>query len=207
MKRFFKILLLSLPLFIQLRAGGAENLGLAGRVYPIVEKDALSEFEDRAREVNFFQLFKPEDFDKKITGFKPKGLKMLPPVRKNNSRLVDVSISLQDHIRDQNGNILYPKGLRVNPFDYASLPFQIIVLNGADSDEIAWFEKSPLFKNPSNPILISDGSYSDLAQKWQRPIYYATAEIIGRFEVHGTPSIISQNGKYLNVDEVFIYNR
>ena len=55
-------------------------------------------------------------------------------------------------------------------------------------------------------ILLSNGSYYDLAEKLERPVYYASTQIIKRLKLRAVPSVVRQSGKYLEVEEIALQN-
>ena len=182
----------------------AKDLGVRGKVYPILEPDALEELEERASQVDWGKLFNKEANERKVKNYKPRDFVSLPRSGKYQVRTVDISYALEFDIPDGKGGILYPKGFVFNPLDYIVYPRTIVVLNGADRDQVDWFKQSEHYKNISVVLWITDGGYYDLSSELGRPVYYANKMITARFDVKVVPCIIAQKGNLLEVTEIHV---
>ena len=199
---FLSLLIVALPL-----SGHAKDLGAIGTTYPVLEQDALDEIEERARQVDWGKLFNAEKNEQKVKSFKPKDLIRLPRATRDRVRLVDISYTLDFDIPDGKGNILYPKGFTFNPLDYIVYPRTIVVINGSDRKQVEWLKKSSYLKNLSTVLLITDGSYYDLATELGMAVYYANSLIVERFNLMSVPCIIVQKNNLLEVTEVNVESR
>lgn len=201
--KFFASLIVALGIVLMAFEVSAaiHHLGVFGRTYPITEKDAIQELKDRAAAIDWRQVFSPEKTEKAIKGYKPESL-FLPTVLENRKRLVDISYSLEMDIPDGKGGILYPRGYVFNPLAYVNFSKTLVVINGKEAAQVDWFAGSSHAKKFETLLLITDGSYYDLAQKFKRPVFYATSRIIERLQLQAVPSVARQNGKYLEVDEI-----
>ena len=176
------------------------DLGLVGQSYPVKERDALEEVESRAKQVDWQKMTstaKPEDY-------RPENLGRLPRAGKASSRLVDMSYTLDADIPDGKGGILYPKGYTFNPLDYVPVTKTIVVVNGEDRDQVAWFVSSPYAKRIDVMLLTTGGSYSELGKRLHRPIFYLTDPIVKRFQLKAVPSVVKQEGRAMKVDEIHV---
>jgi conjugal transfer pilus assembly protein TraW len=177
------------------------HLGIFGQTYPIAEKDAVQELKDRASAVDWNKMFSPETTHNTIKNYKPETLN-LPLALENKIRLVDLSYSLEFDIPDGKGSILYPKGYRFNPLEYMYYPKTLVVINADDPKQVAWFLTSDSAKAQDVMLLITNGSYYELSQKLNRPVYYATPKIIQRLQLQAVPCVARQNGKYMEIHEI-----
>jgi conjugal transfer pilus assembly protein TraW len=177
----------------------ARDLGTIGATYPIAERDALSEIEERARQVDWGKALKKDKMESAVKNYKPKGIKDLPRAAESGYTRVDMTYSLEFDIPDGQGNILYPKGFTFNPLDYITYPYTLIVINGTDRDQVKWFKKSKFAKDIHTKLIITDGSYFDLGRELGRPVYYAIGGLIDRFQLKYVPSIVSQAGRMMEV--------
>jgi len=177
------------------------NLGAFGQTYPIAERDAIKELKDRAARVDWNQVFNPEKVGKTIKNYKPDTLD-LPIVLENKKRFVDISYSLEIEVPDGKGGILYPRGYTFNPLAYVNFTKTLVVINGDDPNQVIWFLTSGYAKAFDTLLLITNGSYYDLSQKFNRPVFYATSRIIQRLQLQAVPSVARQAGKYMEIDEI-----
>ncbi len=198
-----KTLCINTLLLVIAASGYAKDLGIAGVTYPIAEKDALKEIEERAKQVDWHKVIKKDKMEAAIKNYKPGGIKQLPRAADSRVFHVDMTYTLEVDIKDKDGNVLYPKGFVFNPLDYVKNPGTIfIVINGADSSQVNWFKKSRYVNDPNVTLMITDGSYYELSKQLKRQVFYAIHDVIKRFELQYVPSIIQQKGRFMEVNEI-----
>ena len=117
---------------------------------------------------------------------------------------MDLTYTLDQDIPDGKGGVLYPKGYTFNPLDYAGLRSVIVVINGSDPSQVNWFKNSIYFEDFKTRLILSDGSYYDLSEKFKRPVFYLMEPMANRFQLKAVPSVVSQKGRYLEVSEIYI---
>ena len=182
----------------------ARHMGTVGTTYPIAEPDAMKEIQSKVAAVDWGKIVNKDIVTKKVKEFRPKDLTKLPSARANRKFNIDLTYTLDQDIPDGKGGVLYPKGYTFNPLDYAGLRSVIVVINGNDPNQVEWFKASPYFEDFKTRLILSDGSYYDLAEKLQRPVFYLMEPMAKRFQLHAVPSIVAQKGRYLEVSEIFI---
>ena len=177
----------------------AKVLGTYGITYQISEKDALSEIEARARQVDWNKVLDK----KKVENYQgPPDRMSLPRAKKSRSFLVDMTYTTEIDVPDGKGGILYPKGYTFNPLDYVTYPKTLVVINGSDPEQVKWLAGSEYDKRLDVMLLLTEGNFKTVAKKVSRPVFYADRKIIERFKLQGVPSIIRQNGRLMEVTEV-----
>ena len=180
----------------------ADNLGVHGRTYKIMEPDALTEMESAAQSVDWDKAISKEELARKIVAYRPKGLRALPLSKVSRTRSVDMTHTLTEDVKDANNTVVYPKGYRFNPLDYIKLPSTLVFINPADPNQVKWYKASPYANNPTTTLLITEGSYYEISKGLNQPVYYATGEILNRFKLASVPSIVYQTGRAMTVVEV-----
>jgi conjugal transfer pilus assembly protein TraW len=78
----------------------------------------------------------------------------------------------------------------------------IVVINGADRDQVEWFKKSPYYKKSNVMVLITDGSYYDLSGELGQPVYFAHEKIVSRLQLNHVPSVAKQKKRMMEVSEI-----
>ena len=194
---FVFLMFVSAPVF-------AKDLGVIGVVYPIIEKDALDEIQSRAKQINWGNYFSKDKIEKIIKNHKPGDLKTLPKAKKDRIFSVDLTYALDFDIPDGSGNILYPKGYTFNPLDYVIFPNILVVIDGDDREQIDWFKGSKYAQDPSVMLLITEGSYWNLTEKLKRPVFYATSDILQKFQISNLPSVVYQKTRLMEVAEYVV---
>ena len=176
----------------------AKVIGTVGRTYPISERDALTEIQERAEKINMGQLLnkvKPENY-------RPSNLTELPRARKTRTFQVDMTYTLERDIPDGKGGVLYPAGYTFNPLDYVPFNKTLVVIDGKEREQVLWFVLSTYMVKPDVMLLITGGSTFDLEKILKRPVFYATEPIVQRFALTATPSVIRRKERVMEVEEI-----
>ena len=198
-------ILSSLLLLIALKgAAYAKDLGVVGATYPVSEKDALQEIEERASQIDWGKYFNKDKMKKVVTNFKPEDMTALKTAERNTTFTVDMTYTLAHDIPDGKGGILYPEGYMFNPLDYVVFPNTLVFLNGADRRQVEWFKTSAYYKDHKVMLLITEGTFQELSEKLRRPVFYAKREIVERFKLRAVPSVVVQKGREMEVKEIAI---
>ena len=190
--------LIALGALFAVAAAEAKTIGVLGKVYPIAERDALEEIEERARQVDWPSLLA----GKRPENFRPPNLVRLPRVNRGRSFLVDMTYTLDFDIPDGKGGILYPKGYRFNPLDYIPFNQTLVIIDGDDSEQVEWLQGSPLAHRPDTLILLTGGNFAGVGEGLGRAVFYAMRPVIERFQLKAVPSVIRPNGQFMEVEEI-----
>ena len=194
----FYILILIVGLLPASLAYG-KNLGTIGMTYPIVEPDLVEEIK---ASIDYEKLAKVMEEHRQ--NYQAKDIYALPTVKRDRTFFVDMTYTLDHDIANENGEIMYQRGLTWNPLDYVSLPGGLVVINSEDAKQVEWFEKSPYNKNRQIKLLISAGFAAPLIKQLDRPVFYLTKTIADRLQLAAAPCVITQNGKKMMVQEIKI---
>jgi conjugal transfer pilus assembly protein TraW len=179
----------------------AKDLGSFGKTYPVSEKDALTEIEDRAKQVDWSKVLDK----KKVENYQgPPDRGSLPRAERERVRQVDMTYTTEIDVPDGKGGILYPKGYTFNPLDYIAYPKTIIVINGNDRSQVAWFKESEYSQRLDVTLLITEGAFGIISKQIDRTVSYANNKIIDRFQLKAVPSIIRQKGRLMEVIEIVV---
>ena len=182
----------------------SKDLGSFGKVYKIQEEDALELVEKSASKVNFSDWMQSQKIRERIENYQPKNFLVLPKVEESQVRMVDVSEILRMDIPNPKGGILYPKGTRINPLHYVFLPSILVFFDGFDPKQVDWFESVLAFKKIQVMVLLNQGKYGEISNKIKKPVYFADARILNRLQVKRLPSIVTQVGSLMRVEEIHV---
>ena len=186
-----------LPLLIV--SAQAKDLGSFGRTYPVAEKDALTEIEERAGQVDWNKVLDK----KKLENYQgPPDRETLPRAQRERVRQIDMTYTTEIDVPDGKGGILYPKGYTFNPLDYVSYPKTIIIIDGNDRGQVAWFKSSEYSQRLDVTLLITEGAFGIISKQIDRTVSYANIKIISRFQLKALPSIVRQKGRMMEVREI-----
>jgi hypothetical protein len=69
---------------------------------------------------------------------------------------------------------------------------------------VSWLKASQYKNDLAAMLLITAGSYHELYEKLQRPVFYANSAIVDRFQLKAVPAVAIQKGRLIEVHEVAI---
>ncbi len=161
-----------------------------GQTYPILEPDALEEIKARAGQINWQQEFATAN----IAWSAKDGL---PLVRApaDRTRQVIPTYTLEFDIRDQTGQLIYPKGFQFNPLDHITLPYRIVVI---DTQDLEW-AKARL--RQTDMVILTHGDFERASQALERPTFLLDERTRTRLKLEFVPSIVEQSGRVLLINE------
>lgn len=202
-KIFFSTMILTSILY----AGSGKEMVL-GETRDFAERDMIEliqEFIEKNRaKIEQKAIKTREQARENVKNYRPKGLMPLEPALEDRIFYPDLTYTLDQDIRNANGDILYPKGFKFNPADYVKLSYAMIVINGDNKKEVEWFKKSGFSNQISYRLLLSQGSYYDLNQELKQEVFYLNPQIREKFKLQKTPSIIKQIDNKIQVSEICI---
>jgi len=178
----------------------SKDLGTFGNTYPIKERDALEEVKAAAAKVNW----KKEVAKIKPQNYRPTYEVQLPRAEANRKFLVDMTYTLEADIPDGKGGIVYPKGYSFNPLDYVPFTRTVVVINGDDSEQVSWLKRSPYVKQYDALLFLTEGRAVALSNQLKRPVSYMDNKAAERFRLQAVPSVIRQEGRMMQVEEVLV---
>ena len=180
------------------RAREIVQLEPVGPTSAVIETDLGEALRQRAVRVDVEQLRHAQ------ARYQPANLHALPRATKDSSITVNLSHTLEEDVQDANGQVLYPAGFTFNPLRYVSLSGALVVIDGSDPEQVAWFKGSPYGANRRALLLLSGGLAAALRDELQRPVAYLTEDIAQRLQLRAVPSVVMEQDQHLTVREVLI---
>ena len=194
----FEILTVALLLAGVSSAQAAEIVQLepVGPTSVVIEIDLGDELRQRAVSVDVKQLRSAQ------ARYQPANLHALPRATKDTTTMVDLTHTLEQDLVDAQGTILYPSGFTFNPLRYVSLSGALVVIDGSDPEQVAWFKGSPYGDNHRALLLLSGGLAATLRDELVRPVAYLTEDIAQRLQLQAVPSVVVEQDNQLVIREV-----
>ena len=177
-------------------AGEIVQLEPVGPTSTVVETDLSDELRQRAVSIDVEQLRHAQ------AHYQPANLDALPRAEKDTTTMVDLTHTLERDLVDAQGTILYPAGFTFNPLRYVSLSGALVVIDGSDPEQVAWFKGSPYGSNRRALLLLSGGLAAPLRDELRRPVAYLTGDIARRLQVRAVPSVVVERDNQLVIREV-----
>lgn len=185
----------------------AEELGAIGPVYPIHEESALDTILRRLKEkerTGELKRIQQEAVRRSINSAKnPKPVEGLTAVAERSQRLIDPTVSYTKAITTDEGQIVVPAGAKINPLLVTRLSKRLVFFDGRDRAQ-AEAVRRVVAKDGVRvkPILVA-GSWYDTTKAWKTQVYYDQAGTLSRrFGIKAVPTVISQQGEMLLLEEV-----
>ena len=178
------------------RAGEIVRLEPVGPTSAVIETDLAEELRQRAVSIDVEQLRHAQ------AHYQPANLHALPRATKDTTMVVDLTHTLEEDVQDANGQVLYPAGFTFNPLRYVSLSGALVVIDGSDPEQVAWFEGSPYGSNHRALLLLSGGLAAPLRDELARPVAYLTEDIAQRLQLRAVPSVVVEQDNQLVIREV-----
>ena len=178
------------------RAAEIVQLEPVGPTSAVVETDLGEELRQRAVSVDVEQLRNAQ------ARYQPANLQALPRATKDATTMVDLTHTLEQDVQDANGQVLYPAGFTFNPLRYVSLSGALVVIDGSDPEQVAWFKDSPYGANRRALLLLSGGLAAPLRDELRRPVAYLTEDVASRLQLRAVPSVVVEQDNQLVIREV-----
>jgi len=164
-----------------------------GQTYPIRERDALEEIESRTKQVNWQEELSTAN----ITWSAKNGHRVLrAPI--DRTRQFVPWYSIEFDVRDQFGQVIYPKGFQFNVLEHITLPYRVVVI---DPNDVEWVK--PLLRD-SDMVILTNGDFEDVSEVLERPTFMLDQKTKERLGIEYVPAIIEQSGNVFIVDEYFV---
>lgn len=185
----------------------ADDLGVVGPTYEIVERDLLELITSKLKQMEQSgELAKyQEDYKNKVVSSieHPRPLTGFKATETAGTHYYDPSIVTAKDIVDATGKILYPRGTRVNPLDYIGWNTYLLFVDGRDEKQLEFTKKIVTTSDRPVKVVLVAGEPMALMRKWKAAVYFDQGgKLIKRFAINQVPAIVRQEGKRLRIDEL-----
>lgn len=187
----------------------AGDLGAIGQVYPIDEPHLLDVIRQRLQEKERSGELKKLEDQARTRGIdavvNPKPVAGIQPAEAARTFYFDPSFTLDRHVLDDKGNLLFAAGTRKNPLEVVALSKHLLFFDARDQRQVTRArELVAFYGGHAKPILVG-GSYLDLMKSWRVPVYYDQhGALTHRLGITRVPAIVSQEGLRLRIDELVL---
>ena len=182
------------------RASG-KDLGVHGKLYEIKEEDMLSYVRRKAGEIDMRAL--QESMERKLEeSYAKHSLVSLdvPSATEERVRYVDPSVNVRNPLYDHTGKMIFPAGV-VNPLDHVALSKSILMLR---EDQVKRALEETDKKGEKPILLLTDGDIRRASSLAGQMVYKASPFMLKRFKIEKVPSLVTQEGRKLRVEETVL---
>ncbi len=199
-------ILASVALLVPVR-GTAQDLGVIGPVYAIAEPNLMEVILARLREADtsgaLAKLQRDARSDAKREVGHPAAVTRVTRTTRPRSFYYDPTIVVPYAITDAEGRVIVSPGTQVNPLDTVSLSKHLLFFDARDAGQIKRARQFLDRYHGKVKLILTGGSYLDLAHKWKLPVYYdQQGTLTEKLRIGHVPAIVSQEGKRLRIDEI-----
>jgi conjugal transfer pilus assembly protein TraW len=185
----------------------AQDLGVIGPLYPIVEPSLLEVIRARLREMeaNGELARLQRESQARITREieQPAPLAGIGKATKARSFEVDPSIEIPYPIADAEGRVIVAPGTRINPLDTVSLSLPLLFIDARDKDQVARATQLLGERHGRLKLILTGGSYLELMRRLQQPVFFdQQGHLTTRLGIRHVPALVTQQGKRLRIDEL-----
>ena len=124
----------------------------------------------------------------------------VPSATEERVRYVDPSVVVRNPLYDHTGAMIFPAGV-VNPLDHVPLSKSILLLR-EDQMKRALEETDKKGEKPI--LLLTDGDVRRASSLAGRTVYKASPFMLRRLWIEKVPSIVTQEGRKLRVEEMVL---
>ena len=212
-----------LALFLFSLSTNAKNLGVIAPTFPIAEMDMLDWIQARLKHLEQTgEMAKMEDMFKeqvKQSVKRPQPVEGITTTTSPRSFFVDPTLTLKEDITNEKGEVLFKKGLQINPFDATTWPNgsglppiqltkQLAFLDGDDERQIAW-AKAYREQHPNVIIkwILTNGEPEKVFKVLNERIYFdQQGNITRKLTIKHIPTLAKQDGKRWKMQEFTVLN-
>lgn len=182
----------------------SKDFGTMGQNFPIIEESFL-EFLQRnsaGKDLTLKIRQAKEILLKKAKN--PSPVPKLSKAKKSHVYTLDLTFQVDKDIFDTSGNLIACKGTQINPLEKIELSTGLLFFDGNDKQQLDWASQQP---ENFKWILVA-GKPLEIEEKEKRPVYFdQKGSLTQRFKIRNIPAKITQQGKYLLVEEIALQER
>lgn len=186
---------------------GAQASEQLGPVYPIKEPDMLEEIQKtllaKQKSGELAKLEKEAIERSKRSIERPKQVSGLQLAKTNRTFYYDPTVTVTRRITDPQGRVIANAGDKFNPLDQVSLPQNMLFVNGDDKRQVSLAEKLTVHYKGMLKVILVNGEPLKLSKRWDRQVYFDQGgTLVRKLGISAIPSLVSQEGKRLRIDEI-----
>ena len=173
----------------------------------IAERDMIDVMKERVANANWPDIQRRSGDALKRHFAKGPGL-ALPHVEEARVAFVDPTVEYPEDIKDPTtGTVLIKSGTKINPFDKVRWIRTLVFFDGTSPAQMGWVQQYLREHDPKFvKLIISDGDVQKVMEQLHQRVYWANPLLVSRMGVGAVPSVVSQLGRNLRVEEVAIHD-
>lgn len=193
------------------RLGEFGDFGRQGPVEEIVEPDLIEVMQQRTLAIDW-ETQKENALDNFWRNQRSNFL-FMPPAYRDETRRIDARVTVTRDLTDEAGNVIVPEGATYNPMDIIPFTLGVVIIDPLDPKQITIAEAQLAALEARDDVQTTmllvtqfdvdrgwDG-YTELTDRFDRPAFLLTPDIVERFEIKRVPSVITGDEAHFIVSE------
>lgn len=190
--------------------GQAKDYGQTGQTFPVIEPDLLATIEARLRQAEatggIAQM--NAQFAKRVEAKvrRPDRVAGISPTEQPRTWDYDPSVTLEQDIRDQKGQLIAAAGQRINPLDFVTIRQELVFIDGDSPAQLEWATRQ--YSDAQAKIILISGSPLEEMTRRQRRFYFdQQGRLTDKFGIEHVPAVVKPAGKVMQVSEIELPKR
>lgn len=197
----------SLLLALLVAPAWAGSLTSLGPTYPIAEEDAMVAMQKKLKRMEASgELAKlQEQARQRIMRNieEPAPVAGITATEKRSVRYFDPTITIPQAITDGTGRVVVAAGTKINPLDHVGLTKRWVFFDGRDAAQTVKVRAMVAKDGPRVKAILVAGSFMKTMREWGVQVYFDQyGQLSRRFGIAHVPSVVSQDGKRLKIEEI-----
>lgn len=171
--------------------------------YAIAERDVEEVMRERIAQVNWPKV--RQDFEGRVKRKLHDGPNIaLPTTTEARQFTVDMTVIYDHDITEPtSGTILVKAGTRINPTLSVTYRQRLVVINGTDPQQVLFAKQYVRERGKEQvKVLLAAGDVAQVSEIVADRAYWLPGEMVARFQLAHVPSVISQRGPMMLVEEM-----
>ena len=190
--------------------GQAKDYGQAGQTFPVLEPDLLSTIEARLKraEASGEMARINAQFAKRAEAKvrRPDPVAGITTTERARTWDYDPSVTLEQDIRDQQGQLIAAAGQRINPLDFVTIRQDLVFIDGDNIAQLDW--ATARYSDSQAKIILVAGSPIEEMTRRQRRFYFdQEGRLCDKFGIEHVPAVVKPAGKLMRVSEILLPKR
>lgn len=171
--------------------------------YPIWERDMEAVIRERIQQADWAALQRQLETQVRDKLKNGPGI-ALPVATTSRVFAVDPTVQFDKDVKREDGQtVLIKAGTQVNPLTQVTLRQRFIVIDGRQARQVAFAKQQvQQYGAASVKVMLTAGDFEAVSKSIQNRVYWVLPEIVTRFKLEHVPSVITQNGPLLKVEEL-----
>lgn len=183
----------------------AKDFGVRGKIAPIEEHDPIVLIQSKLKTMEERGELERHnrELQKKtrVAIERPKPVEGIFKAKETRIFYYDPTYIVPEDIKDHMGQIIHPKGTRINPLETISLSQNLLFFDGDDDEQVA-FAKEKLKENSLKLILVK-GAPLSLYEELKVPVYFDQSGLLTKkLGIRHVPALVIQERIRLRIEEI-----